>query len=124
PSAITLQGVAEGFQFVWRNKVVLGAMALDMFAVLLSEAKSLLPIFAQDILHVGPVGYGVLASAESIGGLSMTLAMMHRPPMQKAGRSLLISVAGFGVATATFGLSRWFPLSFVALLAMGAFDCV
>jgi len=124
PEAITLRGVAEGFQFVWRNKVVLGAMALDMFAVLLSEAKSLLPIFAQDILHVGPVGYGVLASAESIGGLSMTLAMMHRPPMAKAGRALLWSVAGFGVATATFGLSRWFPLSFVALLAMGAFDCV
>jgi len=124
PEAITLRGVAEGFQFVWRSKVVLGAMALDMFAVLLSEAKSLLPIFAQDILHVGPVGYGVLASAESIGGLSMTLAMMHRPPMAKAGRALLWSVAGFGVATATFGLSRWFPLSFVALLAMGAFDCV
>jgi MFS family permease len=124
PEAITLRGVAEGFEFVWRNKVVLGAMALDMFAVLLSEAKSLLPIFAQDILHVGPIGYGVLASAESIGGLSMTLAMMHRPPMAKAGRSLLLSVAGFGIATATFGMSRWFPLSFVALLAMGAFDCV
>lgn len=124
PEAITLRGVAEGFQFVWRNKVVLGAMALDMFAVLLSEAKSLLPIFAQDILHVGPVGYGILASAESIGGLSMTLAMMHRPPMAKAGRALLWSVAGFGIATATFGLSRWFPLSFIALLAMGAFDCV
>ncbi len=124
PEPITARGVGEGFTFVWRNKVVLGAMALDMFAVLLSEAKSLLPIFAQDILHVGPVGYGWLASAESMGALAMSLVMMHRPPLAKAGRSLLWSVAGFGVATATFGLSRWFPLSFVALLAMGAFDCV
>ena len=124
PEPTTMRTLVEGFEFVWRNKVILGAMALDMFAVLLSEAKALLPIFAEDILHVGPVGYGWLAAAESIGALSMSLAMMHRPPMAKAGRSLLWSVAGFGVSTLVFGISRSFLLSFFALLAMGAFDCV
>ncbi len=124
PEPTTLRSLVEGFEFVWRNKVVLGAMALDMFAVLLSEAKSLLPIFAKDILHVGPVGYGWLAAAESMGALTMSLAMMHRAPMAKAGRSLMWSVAGFGISTVVFGLSRTFALSFIALLAMGAFDCV
>ncbi len=124
PEPTTMRTLVEGFEFVWRNKVILGAMALDMFAVLLSEAKALLPIFAEDILQVGPVGYGWLAAAESIGALSMSLAMMHRPPMAKAGRSLLWSVAGFGVSTLVFGISRSFLLSFFALLAMGAFDCV
>ncbi len=124
PQAATMRTLVEGFEFVWRNKVILGAMALDMFAVLLSEAKALLPIFAKDILEVGPVGYGWLAAAESIGALTMSLAMMHRPPMAKAGRSLLWSVAGFGVSTFVFGISRSFVLSFLALLSMGAFDCV
>ena len=124
PEPTTMRTLVEGFEFVWRNKVILGAMALDMFAVLLSEAKALLPIFAEDILHVGPVGYGWLAAAESIGALSMSLMMMHRAPMAKAGRSLLWAVAGFGVSTIVFGLSRSFLLSFFALLAMGAFDCV
>ena len=124
PQAATLRTLVEGFEFVWRNKVILGAMALDMFAVLLSEAKSLLPIYAKDILHVDAAGYGLLAAAESIGALTMSLAMMHRPPMAKAGRSLLWAVAGFGFSTFVFGISRSFVLSFVALLAMGAFDCV
>ena len=124
PEPTTMKTLVEGFHFVWSNKVVLGAMALDMFAVLLSEAKALLPIFAKDILHVGPVGYGWLAAAESMGALAMSLAMMHRPPMAKAGRALLWSVAGFGVSTLVFGISRSFVLSFFALMSMGAFDCV
>jgi MFS family permease len=124
PERTTMRTLVEGFEFVWRNKVVLGAMALDMFAVLLSEAKALLPIFAEDILHVNEVGYGCLAAAESIGALSMSLAMMHRKPIAKAGQSLLWSVAGFGLSSVVFGLSRSFLLSFFALLAMGAFDCV
>ena len=120
----TLKSLGEGIFFVWRHKVILGAMALDMFAVLLGGAKALLPIFAQDILHVGPYGYGWLAAAEAIGALSMSLALMHRPPITRAGRSLLLSVAGFGISIFVFGISRSFALSFVALYCTGLFDCV
>jgi MFS family permease len=124
PEAATLKSLAEGVRFVWRHKVILGAMALDMFAVLLGGAKALLPVFAKDILNVGPLGYGWLAAAEAMGALSMSLALMHRPPIRHAGRSLLISVAGFGIAIIVFGLSRSFTLSFIALYCTGAFDCV
>jgi MFS family permease len=120
----TLKSVREGVGFVWQNKVILGAMALDMFAVLLGGAKALLPIFAKDILYVGPAGYGWLASAEAVGALSMSLALMHRPPMARAGRALLLAVAAFGVSIIVFGLSRTFVLSFAALVCTGAFDCV
>jgi MFS family permease len=120
----TLRSLGEGIFFVWHHKVIFGAMALDMFAVLLGGAKALLPIFAQDILHVGPFGYGWLAAAEAMGALSMSLALMHRPPMTRAGRSLLLSVAGFGISIFVFGISRSFVLSFVALYCTGLFDCV
>jgi MFS family permease len=120
----TLKSLAEGIFFVWRNKVILGAMALDMFAVLLGGAKALLPVFAADILHVGPFGYGWLAAAEAIGALAMSLTLMHRPPIARAGRSLLVSVAGFGISIVVFGLSRSFTLSFIALFCTGAFDCI
>ncbi len=99
-------------------------MALDMFAVLLGGATALLPVFAKEILHVGPAGYGWMASAPAIGAILMSLALMHRPPMSKAGLALLWSVAGFGAAIVVFGLSKWFALSFVALLLTGAFDCI
>jgi predicted MFS family arabinose efflux permease len=120
----TLKSLAEGISFVWRHKVILGAMALDMFAVLLGGAKALLPVFAKDILHVGPFGYGWLAAAEALGALSMSLTLMHRKPMTRAGRSLMWSVGGFGVAICVFGLSRSFTLSFIALYCTGAFDCI
>ncbi|MEX0675594.1 MAG: MFS transporter [Pirellulales bacterium] len=120
----TLKSLAEGISFVWHHKVILGAMALDMFAVLLGGAKALLPVFAKDILHVGPFGYGWLAAAEAIGALTMSLTLMHRPPMARAGRSLLLSVAGFGIAICIFGISRSFTLSFVALFFTGTFDCI
>jgi MFS family permease len=122
--AATLKSLGEGVTFVWTNKVILGAMALDMFAVLLGGATALLPVFAKDILHVGPVGYGWMASAPAIGAIVMSLGLMHRPPMSKAGQALLWSVAGFGAAIVVFGLSKWFVLSFVALLLTGAFDCI
>jgi MFS family permease len=83
-----------------------------------------LPVFAKDILHIGPFGYGWLAAAEAMGALTMSLSLMHRPPIARAGRSLLLSVAGFGVSIVVFGLSRSFVLSFIALYATGAFDCV
>lgn len=122
--AATLKSLAEGISFVWNHKVILGAMALDMFAVLLGGARALVPIFAQDILHVGPFGYGWLAAAEAIGALTMSLSLMHRPPIARAGRSLLLSVAGFGVSIFIFGVSRSFTLSFIALYCTGLFDCV
>jgi MFS family permease len=120
----TLKSLSEGVSFVWRNKVILGAMALDMFAVLLGGAKALLPIFASDILHIGPFGYGWLAAAEAMGALTMSLTLMHRPPIARAGRSLLLSVGGFGISIVVFGLSRSFTLSFIALYCTGAFDCI
>jgi MFS family permease len=120
----TLKSLREGISFVWRNKVILGAMALDMFAVLLGGAKALVPVFATDILHVGPFGYGWLAAAEAIGALAMSLMLMHRPPIARAGRSLLLSVGGFGISIVVFGISRSFTLSFIALFCTGAFDCI
>jgi MFS family permease len=122
--AATPHSLAEGVRFVWHNKVILGAMALDMFAVLLGGATALLPVFAKDILEVGPAGYGWMASAPAVGALAMSLVLMHRRPMGKAGLTLLWAVAGFGVAIIVFGLSRSFPLSLLALFCTGAFDCV
>ena len=87
-------------------------------------ATALLPVFAKEVLHVGPVGYGWMASAPAIGALTMSLALMHRPPMAKAGQTLLWAVAGFGGAIIVFGLSRVFVLSFAALLMTGALDCI
>jgi MFS family permease len=122
--APTLRQLGEGITFVWQNQVVLGAMALDMFAVLLGGATALLPVFARDVLSVGPLGFGVLAAAQSIGALTMSLALVYRPPLARAGRALLWAVAGFGMAIIVFGLSRSFPLSFLALATAGACDCV
>ena len=120
----TLKSLGEGIQFVWQKKVILGAMALDMFAVLLGGATALLPVFAEDILEVGPVGYGWMASAPAVGALLMSLALVHRPPMAKAGQTLLWAVAGFGGAIIVFGFSTSFTISLVALLMTGAFDCI
>jgi len=92
--------------------------------VLLGGATALLPVFAKEVLQVGPVGYGWLASAPAIGALTMSLALMHRPPMAKAGQTLLWAVAGFGAAIIVFGLSRSFGLSFAAMFATGSLDCI
>jgi MFS family permease len=124
PQAATLKSLGEGIGFVWRNKVILGAMALDMFAVLLGGASALFPAFAKDVLSVGPFGYGWMASAPALGALVMSLALVHRPPMRKAGHALLWAVTGFGVSIIVFGLSRSFAISLGALLCMGAFDCI
>ncbi len=122
--AATLKSLSEGITFVRHNKVVLGAMALDMFAVLLGGATALLPIFATDVLAVGPAGLGWMASAPACGALLMSLIMAHRPPIAKAGRTLLWAVAGFGISIIVFGLSRSFPLSLLALFSTGACDCI
>jgi hypothetical protein len=111
-----------GVRYVWRVRLMFSALTLDLFAVLLGGAVYLLPAFAQDILHVGPVGFGWLRAAPSIGAISMAMLQAHRKPMRRAGRTLLIAVAGFGIATIIFGLSKNFWLSFAMLILTGAFD--
>jgi MFS family permease len=113
-----------GVSFVWSRKLMLGVMLLDLFAVLLGGAVYLLPVFAKDILHTGPTGFGWLRAAPSFGAFTMALVLAHRPPMQRAGRALLLAVAGFGCATIVFGLSKNFWLSFAMLICTGACDNV
>ncbi|MDF3056628.1 MAG: entS [Rariglobus sp.] len=118
------RSLLAGAEFIWNKKVVLAASGLDMFAVLLGGAVALLPIYADQILHVGPIGLGWLRAAPSIGAFGMAMWIAHRRPMQRPGLMLLWAVAGFGVAIVVFGLSHWFWLSFIALLATGSFDNV
>ncbi len=121
---MTLASLAMGFRFVFSTRIILGIITLDMFAVLLGGATTLLPVFAKDILHVGPHGLGILQSALPIGSLCCALVVAHRPPFAKAGRALLAAVVVFGLATIGFGLSTSFAFSFVMLLLCGAADNV
>ena len=118
----TAQSLAEGLRFLRGSQVLLAAITLDMFAVLLGGATTLLPIFAKDILHVGPVGLGWLRAAPSVGAALMALTLTHTHPFKRAGRTLLWAVIVFGLATIVFGLSQNFYLSLVALLVLGAAD--
>jgi len=119
---MTFRNLLVGFQFVFANQVVLGTITLDLLAVLLGGATALLPVYAKDILHVGPEGLGLLQATLPLGSLACAFWLAHRPPMQKAGRALLLAVAMFGVATMVFGFSRWFWLSLAMLFACGALD--
>lgn len=119
-----LQRVAEGVTFVRSRPVVLGAISLDLFAVLLGGATALLPVYARDILHVGPLGLGFLRSAPAVGAFSMAFFLTHWPIQKQVGAKMFASVAVFGVATVIFGLSSWFPVSLVALFVLGASDMV
>lgn len=118
----TLRSLGEGLRFLGRTPVLLAAITLDLFAVLLGGATTLLPIFARDILRVGPFGLGWLQAASSVGAVCMALTLAHRPPFARAGRALLLAVSGFGVVTIVFGLSRWFALSLLMLFLLGALD--
>lgn len=120
----TLGSLLEGLQFLRSTQVILAAITLDLFAVLLGGATSLLPIYARDILHVGPTGLGWLRAAPSIGAVCISFFIAHAPPFKKAGRILLCSVAGFGIATFIFGVSRSFWLSLLMLLILGALDSI
>ena len=119
-----LSAVGEGIRFVFREKLVLGAMSLDLLAVLFGGATALLPIFAVDILHIGRDGLGWLRAAPAVGAGSMAFWLAHRPPIRHAGATLLAVVAGFGVATIGFAVSRAEWLSFRLLAATGALDSV
>jgi len=116
--------LAAGIRFVLGKKIILAALTLDLFAVLLGGATALLPIFADQILHCGPIGLGWLRAAPAIGSFVMAVAIAYLPPMRHAGRMLLRCVTGFGVATIVFGASRWLWLSLLMLFLTGVFDSV
>jgi MFS family permease len=116
--------VIEGLRYLWRNRIVLGAVSLDMFAVLLGGAVALLPVFAKDVLHVGAAGLGILRGAPGVGAVLTALLMTHRPLGRRAGAVMLWCVAGFGVFIIAFGLSRNLVLSIAALALVGACDMV
>jgi hypothetical protein len=116
--------VREGLAFVFARPIVLGAISLDLFAVLLGGATALLPVFARDILHTGPVGLGVLRSASAIGATCVALLLARSPMVRDTGRRMFGAVAVFGIATLIFGVSRNMYLSLGALIIMGAADQV
>jgi MFS family permease len=122
--AASFKTLVAGIHFVWNTRIILAMISLDLFAVLLGGAVYLLPIYAEDILNVGETGFGILRAAPAIGAFCMAFAMIYLPPMQRAGRNLLLTVAGFGVATIIFGISTNFWLSFAMLFLTGAFDNV
>lgn len=123
-SPISLEAVREGVRFVLKQPVILGCMSLDMFAVIFGGATALLPVYAKQILAVGPSGFGALTSSLEVGALTMAIFLMFRPPVVRAGRALLIAVMVFGVATIVFGVSRSFPLSLAAYAVCGMADQV
>jgi MFS family permease len=123
-SAPGLSSVLEGIRYIRRQPAVLGAISLDMFAVLLGGATALLPIYARDILHTGPWGLGVLRSCTAVGALGMALWLARHPLRGRAGRKMFAAVAVFGAATIVFGVSQSFVVSLVALIVLGASDMI
>ena len=113
-----------GLHYIRKKKIVLGSISLDLFAVLLGGAVALLPVYAREILMIGPWGLGLLRASPAIGAGGMALLLAHRPLRGRAGATMLWCVAGFGVFTILFGISRSLILSMVALLFVGAMDMV
>jgi MFS family permease len=116
--------VLEGLRYLWRAKITLGAVSLDLFAVLLGGAVALLPVYARDILRVGALGLGILRGAPSVGAVSMAIVLAHWPLRRRAGAVLLWCVCGFGLFTVAFALSRSVVLSVASLILLGACDMV
>lgn len=117
-------GLAKGIKFVFGNQVILGALSLDLFAVLFGGAVALLPLFATSILHTGSFGFSMLRAAPSVGAVLMAGFMAHYPPFRNAGRNMLFAVAGFGVCMLFFALSTNLILSIILLALSGAFDSI
>ncbi len=122
PQDRSLRGLLAGLRFVFRTELLLAAITLDLFAVLLGGATALLPVYAKDILHVGPLGFGFLRAAPAAGAVLTALLLAHRPPLRHPGQAMLLAVAGFGAATIVFGLSENFWLSLLMLALTGALD--
>jgi MFS family permease len=121
---MTFKTAFAGMRFIWREKLILGAISLDLFAVLLGGAVALLPVYAREILHTGPWGLGLMRTAPGAGAAVMAVLLAHRPLRGRSGPTLLWAVAGFGIFTIIFGLSRNLILSLVALLLLGASDMI
>lgn len=119
-----LEGLLAGVRYVFERKDILGAISLDLFAVLLGGATALLPIYARDILHVGPVGLGLLRSAPAVGAALTALWLAHHPLESRAGVKMFVAVGAFGLATIAFGLSASFWLSLAALAVLGCADMI
>lgn len=122
--AASMEVVLAGFKYVWGRSLLLGAISLDLFAVLLGGAVALMPIFASDILHTGPQGLGLLRAAPAVGALTMSLVMARFPISRQAGKRMFVAVAIFGMATLVFGLSKNLWLSLGALAISGAADMI
>jgi MFS family permease len=121
---ISMESVLAGFLFVWRTKLVLGAISLDLFAVLLGGAVALLPVYAREILAIGPRGLGILRAAPGVGAVATAIILAHWPLKRSAGAKMMWCVAGFGLFTVVFGISRNIYISLFALLMIGATDMV
>jgi len=121
---MTFKTAFAGLHFIWREKLILGAISLDLFAVLLGGAVALLPVYAREILQTGPWGLGLLRTAPGVGAAIMAVLLAHRPLRGRAGIALLWSVAGFGILTIVFGVSRSLTLSLAALVLLGASDMI
>jgi MFS family permease len=122
--AVSTEVILAGIRYVWSTQILLGSISLDLFAVLLGGAVALLPIFAQEILHAGPRGLGLLRAAPAIGALAISMWLTWRPLQRRAGATMFVCVGIFGAATILFGLSRSLPLSLIALFLVGASDMV
>ena len=120
----SLSMVLDGFRYLWSNKLILGAISLDLFAVLLGGAVALLPVYASEILKVGATGLGILRCAPGAGAVVTALMLAHRPLARRQGEVMLWCVFGFGLFTVVFGFSRNITLSLLALALTGAFDMV
>ncbi|NUP08538.1 MAG: MFS transporter [Polyangiaceae bacterium] len=123
-SAVGLAAIKEGLAFVLQRKVVLGALTIDLFAVIFGGATAMLPVYAKDVLHVGAHGYGILAACLDVGALTTSLCMIFLPPIRRLGRAIILSVLVYGLATIAFGLSRSFPISLLCYFLVGVADQV
>jgi MFS family permease len=121
---MSLKTVFAGLHYIWSKKLILGAISLDLFAVLLGGAVALLPVYAREILHTGPWGLGLLRAAPGVGAAIMAVSLAHWPLRGRSGPTLLWAVGGFGIFTIVFGVSRSLTVSLIALLLLGASDMI